>query len=210
MARVRTTRQEYLEYLRTEHWRELRARLLQSRPVCERCGRNEASECHHLNYRNLLDVTPRDLLALCRDCHKAIHIAIDFCVIRNRSSRKEALTVADESIRAARSRASGRHKLPTKTLETLNACPIYIQRRVCGVLKQPHPDDFMEWDGVKVGPRQLQRVRGLAIRGRREKMAPPRVSKRRRNKARKARQACRSGADRKTRQTASELPRARA
>lgn len=60
-------------------WRKVRDRYLSAHPLCERCeqqGRVEIAEVvHHINPINAggprLD--PRNLRALCRDCHEFTH-----------------------------------------------------------------------------------------------------------------------------------------
>jgi len=67
-------RNEYRnEYLKSEHWKELREKKLNINPICEKCGSDKRVEPHHLNYKNLYDVQLEDLRSLCRKCHKYIH-----------------------------------------------------------------------------------------------------------------------------------------
>jgi hypothetical protein len=60
-------------YLKSEHWKRLRARKLRGSPVCEICGSCDRVEPHHLRYRNLYDVTLEDLRTLCRRHHVLEH-----------------------------------------------------------------------------------------------------------------------------------------
>lgn len=61
------------EYLKSEHWRNLRKEKLAVNPACERCGYNKRLDVHHKDYKNLYDVTTGDLETLCRKCHDAEH-----------------------------------------------------------------------------------------------------------------------------------------
>jgi hypothetical protein len=61
------------EYLKSEHWRSLRASKLRESPVCEKCGTNNHLDVHHVNYNNLYDVRLSDLKTLCRRCHHELH-----------------------------------------------------------------------------------------------------------------------------------------
>lgn len=61
------------EYLKSDHWSDLRARKLKASPVCEKCGSNKRIEPHHLRYKNLFDVELEDLMTLCRKCHRSEH-----------------------------------------------------------------------------------------------------------------------------------------
>jgi len=57
-------------------WREISARILEERPICERCGRARSTVVHHI-------ITKRDggsdddvnLQALCALCHAQVHAA---------------------------------------------------------------------------------------------------------------------------------------
>lgn len=60
-------------YLKSDHWRELRARKLAANPICEKCNIRPAIEPHHLRYKRIFDVLLSDLLSVCRPCHSLIH-----------------------------------------------------------------------------------------------------------------------------------------
>jgi 5-methylcytosine-specific restriction endonuclease McrA len=68
---------KYAVYLRSDHWRELRALKLEENPVCERCGAKQDLEVHHRIYRKTwYNTRLSDLQTLCHDCHTRHH-AID-------------------------------------------------------------------------------------------------------------------------------------
>ncbi len=61
-------------YLLSQHWKHLRGLVLKAPdPVCSDCEKTKRLDVHHLNYRNIFDVTPADLQILCRRCHKKRH-----------------------------------------------------------------------------------------------------------------------------------------
>ena len=73
------TKTEYAAYLSSEHWKEVRNRILNEVSHCERCGipRYLANICydqdlhvHHKSYRNLGNEDYSDLEVLCRRCHE--------------------------------------------------------------------------------------------------------------------------------------------
>lgn len=73
----KTYRLKYLDYLDSEHWKELRkAKFALTGYKCECCGRKERIQLHHINYRNWYDCTPDDLIALCHSCHTDLHSAM--------------------------------------------------------------------------------------------------------------------------------------
>ena len=73
LRRERTTRrqQSYQEYLKSDHWREVRKeKLKEAGYKCERCGAKESLDIHHLTYARLGHERMSDLQALCRPCHR--------------------------------------------------------------------------------------------------------------------------------------------
>lgn len=71
----------YKAYLSSDHWKSLRAaRVLKDGNRCQRCGRRKNLHVHHTNYHNELPYpqgwyacTVRDVVTLCKNCHKAEH-----------------------------------------------------------------------------------------------------------------------------------------
>jgi len=61
-------------YLRSDHWKNLRQeKYWQVGRKCEKCAVVDKLEVHHLNYRNIYDVTIHDLQVLCPDHHDEAH-----------------------------------------------------------------------------------------------------------------------------------------
>ncbi len=82
----------YQDYLRSDHWRELRQRsgvILNPCCVC----RSKSRVAHHIRYRNLIDVLPEDLVGICCECHDDFHMAC-------RKSRRSYIDVAPPEIAA--------------------------------------------------------------------------------------------------------------
>ncbi len=77
------------EYLKSDHWKELRKVKLKLNPNCEQCGSKTKIEPHHLQYKNLYDVTVEDLQTLCRKCHKLEHLKIENKLKNESRARKE-------------------------------------------------------------------------------------------------------------------------
>lgn len=77
----------YKRYLRTQHWQQIRAKVLQrANGRCERCGyepwRPGTLQVHHLSYDRLGAESLEDLVAICPRCHMKIH-AVDAKSKRN-------------------------------------------------------------------------------------------------------------------------------
>lgn len=68
---------KYNQYLRSQAWYDIRKRVLErDNNICQACLRNKASQVHHLSYE-LYEQLGRsaafELVAICYQCHKAIH-----------------------------------------------------------------------------------------------------------------------------------------
>lgn len=61
------------EYLKSDHWKNLRYCKLQQVCYCEMCDNTSTLDVHHINYKNLYDVELEDLMVLCRKCHVKVH-----------------------------------------------------------------------------------------------------------------------------------------
>ncbi len=68
------SKERYLKYLESDHWKALRQKALSSSGhTCTACPSAFLVDVHHHTYRNLYDCTLRDVMPLCRKCHGAIH-----------------------------------------------------------------------------------------------------------------------------------------
>lgn len=64
----------YYDYLQTEHWKEIKKKILErDRNKCLDCGEAVRLNVHHLTYRNLGNERDEDLITLCGECHKLYH-----------------------------------------------------------------------------------------------------------------------------------------
>lgn len=69
----------YKLYLNTEHWKEIRKRKLELKPICEMCKKEKATQVHHLYYedRNGKTISYKEklseLVSVCKKCHEKIH-----------------------------------------------------------------------------------------------------------------------------------------
>jgi len=70
----RMSKQDYIDYLKSEDWRERRKELMEEANwECAKCGA-KATQLHHLNYNNLqCEVLFEDVIAVCTYCHKDLH-----------------------------------------------------------------------------------------------------------------------------------------
>lgn len=95
-------RADYRKWITSAPWLRLRAATLKRHPLCERCqidGRETpATEVHHrhpvedgitTSERRALMFDPLNLVALCHDCHIAVHLEL------GRGGKKGALRRTD-------------------------------------------------------------------------------------------------------------------
>jgi 5-methylcytosine-specific restriction endonuclease McrA len=68
------TRRAYREYLRTEHWKQVRVRALEYADYsCQVCESGGEVHVHHRTYDRLGAERPADLTVLCAKCHALFH-----------------------------------------------------------------------------------------------------------------------------------------
>jgi len=86
------TKEQYQEYLKSEHWTDVKKamRHLKSVPKCELCGTiDEMLEVHHISYENIDNEHQTDLCVLCHSCHKKVHEeGIEVRVIQDEKRKK--------------------------------------------------------------------------------------------------------------------------
>ena len=81
---------EYQEYLKSEHWQELRSRILErDGHRCQLCGSTENLHVHHKTYETLWHEADGDLITLCSDCHETFHICLDNAKAKIRSCNED-------------------------------------------------------------------------------------------------------------------------
>lgn len=73
LERLRTM--PYKEYLQTEHWKDVRKKVLrQAKKRCQLCNtKTSVLHIHHRDYSNRGNETMRDVICLCADCHAKFH-----------------------------------------------------------------------------------------------------------------------------------------
>ncbi len=66
---------KYQEYLKSNHWKETKARFRKKVKGrrCQFCGATGELHIHHRTYERLGRERLKDLVQLCEECHKAIH-----------------------------------------------------------------------------------------------------------------------------------------
>lgn len=75
LANKKSRKEEYLEYLESDTWREVRAKALTHYgKTCVLCGESKRLQVHHRNYERVGGAEEMsDLVVLCRDCHAKFH-----------------------------------------------------------------------------------------------------------------------------------------
>lgn len=75
MTLPRNRYQVYIDYLKSDHWKNLRIKALKaSGHTCESCYKKTRLVGHHLFYRPVLeDALVEDIMILCSGCHDFLH-----------------------------------------------------------------------------------------------------------------------------------------
>lgn len=69
-------RTKYELYLTSDHWRELRQKVLErDGHACSQCPVRARLHVHHLTYERMGRERLDDLVTLCEDCHRKVHRA---------------------------------------------------------------------------------------------------------------------------------------
>ena len=68
---------DYSKYLKSAQWKELSAKVLErDKRVCQNCFRHNATQAHHVSYKNYNKLgysLAFDCVAICDECHKLAH-----------------------------------------------------------------------------------------------------------------------------------------
>lgn len=70
---------EYEDYLRSEHWQDVRRRYRASKlnhGGCYICGSSENLNLHHKTYKRIGNERLNDLIYLCAPCHSYVHLML--------------------------------------------------------------------------------------------------------------------------------------
>ena len=68
--------QRYNAYLKSEHWKTVRAFVLKRDRVCQKCFKTWCEQAHHLSYETFNKYGfsfPAECVGICADCHETIH-----------------------------------------------------------------------------------------------------------------------------------------
>ena len=70
----KSKKEQYKEYLQSDHWKETRERALERAGYkCQVCGYYKNLQVHHNTYKNIGHEDDTDLVVLCWKCHKTFH-----------------------------------------------------------------------------------------------------------------------------------------
>lgn len=90
-------KEQYKEYLKTEHWKEVRIKKYKKKKrSCAICGSFEKLEVHHLTYNNIGNEKGEDLRVLCHRCHELAHKLKPVLRKKDRLSEKKYEDLSNE------------------------------------------------------------------------------------------------------------------
>ena len=168
LHRVKYTRREYREeYLRSDEWREKRRLFIEKHPVCEKCGNRPTGDVHHLEYRNIVDVTDECMMGTCRECHEFIHDCIDVGLIPKDADLliKRALTmsVTTDNLKARRSYLRKKVDFPKDLLGRVAVSGGHVKLKVYGVLRWT-PNFLKELGSIKITGAKIEKIEDLLLK----------------------------------------------
>lgn len=165
MHKVKYTRQEYREeYLRSDEWKVLRAKVMLPGARCFKCTVRSATDPHHMRYRSIVDVRPSDLVPLCRDCHEFVESAKKRGFLPKEHSREQLLAVTPESIQKIINAKRRKTVFARELVETMPSMTPLGRRLIMGILKIPLPRNLEELVGLKVIEGNLAEIRRIIVR----------------------------------------------
>lgn len=73
-GKQRWSKSSYADYLKTEHWQEVRKKALERAGYhCQLCSSKDSLQAHHNSYERLGHELDSDLVVLCNSCHEKHH-----------------------------------------------------------------------------------------------------------------------------------------
>lgn len=134
---------DYPEYLKSPHWEFTRKKILERDSyACVLCSQ-KATEVHHINYRNWIDIVDTDLISVCEECHCKIHIAIDkgFISLNDKGSLEKTIKGLErmksgKSLTKQENKQRSHFLLDAQFCQELDRLPPFNQQLVYGVLKR--------------------------------------------------------------------------
>jgi len=134
-------RERYELYLQSDHWQSLRKLAFSAHGHnCENCKSSKNIHVHHIQHRNLTDVSTEDLVVLCQDCHNIIHHFINKHP-NSLVSREKVIQWFDQrNKRFIGIRKAGRNQIVKLNDKQLRKRHLKLQRKIKKMLYKPiHP-----------------------------------------------------------------------
>lgn len=162
--KVKYNRHEYREeYLKSDEWKTLRSQVLDTKPLCQCCQKNIASDVHHMVYRNIVDVKITDLLPVCRGCHEYIHTAIDDGYISQDVRDLDIIKIKtlniinDEEYKNYNTWLRTKHHLSSKEIHSITKAQTFVIRKISGIMRKNIWYDVLP--EMKFTGRQIEAIR---------------------------------------------------
>jgi len=170
MNKVKYTRTEYRnEYLKSDEWIQKRNNYISTNQMCEKCGK-QATEVHHIEYRNLMDITNECLMSVCRECHIFIHECIETKLIAKSKDkiglvekRKQILTTTKDDLQKRKQWLGNKKLLSDDILEWIYESPRQLQQRIFGILKYT-PNHIKDLDDKLMNGKEIEKIDTLLKR----------------------------------------------
>ena len=165
MEKVKYNKNEYAEYLRSPEWKRLRDYVVELHPMCEKCNQVASRDVHHLQYKQIVDVSFHDLIAVCHECHLDIHLLIKAGKIPQHGHsidlKKKTLSFTKEEVEKIRQWRSQKHYLPEYLKYKLRKASNHARRKAFAVLGVDQTFQEEKINKLKISGAKLEELKRI-------------------------------------------------
>ena len=160
--KVKYTRREYREeYLKSDEWLRKRDTFVKAHPICELCKSAKTWDVHHVEYRNIVDVTGECMMSLCRECHKLVHRGVQVGLVDLsdplQKKREDTLALTRDLVLEREKRLRTKTPIPDEILRMISCVAWSKKQLIRGILKWGKPT-FDGLDQILVSQSKIEKI----------------------------------------------------
>lgn len=165
MYKVKYNKREYSEYLESPEWKRLRDYVIEQHPICEKCGLNKSTEVHHLQYKQIVNVSPHDLMAVCHECHTDIHFLIKVNKLNQTGHsiylKKQTISFKKQDIEKIRKWRNQKHFIPDYLIYKLKKSTNHARRKSFAVIGIGQTYDDEKIKRIKISGCKIEELKRI-------------------------------------------------
>lgn len=146
------------EYLKSDHWKNLRKGALARHPKCFLCKRRKSTDVHHTRYGDIYTVDVASLLGLCRPCHELVERAKKMGFIPKEHLESDVLKVSEEAMEAFLAKRNEKIVLEMPLMLRIDRASDRRKMFICGIMGLPQPGSFTDWVGIITTRAKLKHI----------------------------------------------------